>query len=184
MVPVVVGSAIVKSTTGAGTGIAISSLIGRVIDAYVRGKELEVQKAAIEAKHQLDMRELDIKERAIDGALRLQDKRLSAACKVVERYFAGLEQGSREYIKTCADLRAQMRKVFDVIISDKTNSESRRTMFGFYDKIQQYLNQETEKMSLLITQVSESSINLLGATAQNPLLHGSRRMLIANGKED
>ena len=184
MVPVVVGSAIVKSTTGAGTGIALSSLVGRVIDAYTRGKELEVQKAAIEAKHQLDMRELDIQERALEGAIRQQDKRLSTACKVVETYIARLEQGSRSHIKICADLRLQLRRVFNVIIDDKTNSECRSIMMGFYDRIQQALRQETEKMSSAITQFSEASIKMLGRTTQNPLLPESRKALLTIGKED
>ena len=183
MVPVVVGSAIVKSTTGAGTGIALSSLVGRVIDAYTRGKELEVQKAAIEAKHQLDMRELDIREKALEGAIRQQDKRLSNACKVVEAYVARLEQGSTNHIKVCTELRSQLRKVFNVIISDKISSESRNRMIEFYDRIQQCLGQESEKMSFLVTQSSEVSAKMLVAAIQNPLLTGSKMALITNGKE-
>ena len=184
MVPVVVGSAIAKSTTGAGTGIVLSSLVGRVIDAYTRGKELEVQKAAIEAKHQLDMRELDIQEKALEWEMRQQDKRLSAACKVVEEFIARLEKGSRIYTKTCADLRLQLRKVFNVIIDDKTNSERRSIMMGFYDRILQSLSKETEKMSLFITQFSEASNRALSVATQNRLLSEPRRAMLTIGKED
>ena len=57
-------------------------------------------------------------------------------------------------------------------------------MIEFYDRIQQCLGQETEKMSFLITQSSEASAKMLVEAIQNPLLTGSRMELITNVKED
>lgn len=157
---------------GGGTAVGLAAvipLIGKLVDAYTRSKELDVQLAAIKAEHRLKMREFDIRERALEYEFQLQKQRFSKACAAIDATISTMHQQARLSRKKCHQLREHSNRLFTVIIAGDTPSETRQQLMVFWEKIQLAMGAENDRVLACITQGAAANRQLLGCYGQPSL---------------
>mgnify|MGYP003311732116 CR=1 FL=1 len=161
MIPIVAaGSVAAKGAAGAGA-MALVPLLDKLISAYTEGKRLDVELAKIEAENRLAKREYDLKEKALDAEFKLQRQRIDKICKSVEAQIDALKAQTKKFCQYEDQLRKKADVLFNLIIDDNRDSEFRRQMMDFWERIQERISSESDKMTMRLSQSVSDNVKLL-----------------------
>lgn len=165
MIPTVAAKSLVTNGAAGGGAAIVISLLDKLISAYTEGRRLDVELAKIEAENRLASREYDLKEKALDAEFKLQRQRIDKICENVEAQIDALKAQTKNFCQHEGQLRKKSDEVFALIIDGNRDSAFRRDMMNFWERIQERISAESDKMTMRLSQSVSDNVKLMSANS-------------------
>lgn len=152
--------------------MAILKVVDRLVSAYERSCEIELEKEKVQAQFELGMRKMDIEEKELNAKFRaamrvidLEEKKLDACIREMDTKLTLTEK----YLENTIVYTDRLMKCICETHDEAKREQMQKTWLKFHDAMASILTSSSEGFNRLL---SSGGQNLLGAAS---LVKGSQR---------